>query len=230
KLAAEWRLQLDTQLKALDTQLQAQRQVSEQHEQSLHQALLKQQALLTQMQQLTQQQAQSAQAIRTWQNLHAHFDAALIQQCLSINLNEHQQIRQQLQAQHQALENAKIAWQTLEDQYQKHLQQQPELGFEEVESRLNSLAQEKAEQQNSFNETDAKLRMNATKQNAYDKEQHKIEQVKAEEYRWGRIYDLIGHKEGTKFQNIAQEHHLDILLEYANQQLQPLAPRYQLHR
>ncbi|MDM1336975.1 hypothetical protein HXZ93_13320 [Acinetobacter pseudolwoffii] len=230
KLAAEWRLQLDTQLKALDSQLQAQRQVYEQHEQALHQALLKQQALLTQMQQLTQQQAQSDQAIRTWQNLHRHFNAELLQQCLTISLSEHQQIRQQLQAQHQALENAKIAWQTLEDQYQKHLQQQPELAFEEVEAHLNSLAQEKTEQQNSFNEIDTKLRMNANNQNTYAKYQQQIEQVKAEEYRWGRIYDLIGHKEGTKFQKIAQEHHLDILVEYANQQLQPLAPRYQLHR
>src|SRR5690606_19383125 len=131
------RQQLDTQLKALNSQLQAQRQVYEQHEQTLHQALLKQQALRTQMQQLTQQQAQSDQAIRTWQNLHRHFNAELIQQCLTIGLSEHQQIRQQLQAQHQALENAKIAWQTLEDQYQKHLQQQPELAFEEVEAHLN---------------------------------------------------------------------------------------------
>lgn len=72
--------------------------------------------------------------------------------------------------------------------------------------------------------------MNANNQNTYAKYQQQIEQIKAEEYRWGRIYDLIGHKEGTKFQKIAQEHHLDILVEYANQQLQPLAPRYQLHR
>jgi len=60
--------------------------------------------------------------------------------------------------------------------------------------------------------------------------QSQIEKIQAEEYRWGRIADLIGSKEGTKFQKIAQEHHLDILVEHANQQLQPLAPRYQLQR
>ncbi len=77
---------------------------------------------------------------------------------------------------------------------------------------------------------EAQLRLNSTNQGIFATYQTQIENIKAEEYRWGRIYDLIGHKEGTKFKKIAQEHHLDILVEYANQQLLPLSSRYQLHR
>lgn len=110
------------------------------------------------------------------------------------------------------------------------MKSKPELSFEEVELRLSGLAQEKAEQENACNEVATKLRIHTNNQSTLQRYQHQIEQVKAEEYRWGRIYDLIGHKEGTKFQKIAQEHHLDILVEYANQQLQPLVPRYQLYR
>ena len=174
--------------------------------------------------------AQYQQDIQAWQAAHPQVTAAQIEQWLSIDLSNHQRIRQNLANQKQALENARTAWQLLEEQYQAHLKLQPEHKFEEIEQKLGMLHQEKIMQQEVLNETDAKLRMNANNQNTYAKYQQQIEQIKAEEYRWGRIYDLIGHKEGTKFQKIAQEHHLDILVEYANQQLQPLAPRYQLHR
>lgn len=228
--AQEWRDRLEQQQQALDEQLRAQSLMTQQHDQRLQQAELKKQSFITQIQQLEQQIRQCQQSIQNWQNIHPAFDAEHIQHCLNIDLQQHQQIRQQLQAQHQVVENAKTAWDILEEQYQYHLKSKPELSFEEVELRLSSLAQEKAEQENACNEVATKLRIHANNQSTLQRYQHQIEQVKAEEYRWGRIYDLIGHKEGTKFQKIAQEHHLDILVEYANQQLQPLAPRYQLYR
>ncbi|HJF28770.1 MAG TPA: AAA family ATPase [Acinetobacter lwoffii] len=230
RTAQEWRDHLEQQQHILDEQLRAQQLIAQQHEQHLQQAELKKQSISTQIQQLQQQIEQCQQAIQHWQSLHTDFNHEHIQQCLNIDLQQHQQIRQQLQLQHQTVENAKTAWQILEEQYQHHLKSKPELSFEEVELHLNKLAQEKAEQQNAFNEVDTKLRIHVNNQVTLQRHQHQIEQVKAEEYRWGRIYDLIGHKEGSKFQKIAQEHHLDILVEYANQQLQPLAPRYQLYR
>ncbi|WP_425917232.1 AAA family ATPase [Acinetobacter sp. TSRC1-2] len=230
KVAAEWRDQLEHSQQALTEQLQIQHQVTERHDQRLQQAVLQQQSWVTQIQQLTQQLEQCSNLIQQWQMIHPHFTDDLIEKCLAIDLPQHQQIRQHLQVQSQTLENAKIAWQTLEDQYQKHLKQQPQLSFEEVGHRLTTLTEDKSTQLRQFNQVDTQLRVHAEKQNTLSKYQSQIEQIKAEEYRWGRIYDLIGHKEGTKFQKIAQEHHLDILVEYANQQLQPLAPRYQLHR
>ncbi|ATO18478.1 hypothetical protein BS636_01720 [Acinetobacter sp. LoGeW2-3] len=230
RVAAEWQATLDQQAKTLQQQLEVQRQQTTQAEKQLHQGNLKLQDFMTQLQQINHQLEQYQQNIQAWQCSHPQVTSAQIEQWLSINLANHQRIRQDLANQKQALENAKTAWQLLEEQYQAHLKLQPEHAFEDIEQKLVALTQEKIAQQEALNETDAKLRMNTNNQSTYAKYQHQIEQIKAEEYRWGRIYDLIGHKEGTKFQKIAQEHHLDILVEYANQQLQPLAPRYQLHR
>ncbi|MFV5491814.1 AAA family ATPase [Acinetobacter sp. ASP199] len=230
RVAAEWQMTLDQQTKALQQQLEIQRQQTSQAEKQLHQADLKLQDFITQQQQLDQQLEQYQQSIQAWQQVHPQVSTEQISQWLAIDLASHQRIRQDLANQKQALENAKTAWQLLEEQYQVHLKLQPEHEFEDIEQKLAVLIQEKTAKQEALNETDAKLRMNTNNQSTYTKYQHQIEQIKAEEYRWGRIYDLIGHKEGTKFQKIAQEHHLDILVEYANQQLQPLAPRYQLYR
>ncbi len=230
RVAADWRLMLDQQSKALEQAVEQQRQITAQAEQQLHQGNLKLQQFVSQLQQLEQQLAQYQYNIQAWQQSHPEVTAAQIEHWLSIDLAQHQQIRQDLTKQKQARENAKTAWQLLEEQYQVHLKLQPEHEFEAIETQLAVLAQEKTAQQEALSEIDTRLRMNANNQNTYAKYQHQIEQIKAEEYRWGRIYDLIGHREGTKFQKIAQEHHLDILVEYANQQLQPLAPRYQLHR
>ena len=230
RVAAEWRDALDQQAKTLEQTLEQQRQCTAQAEKQWHQTHLKLQEFISQLQQIDRQLAQYQQDIQAWQAAHPQVTVAQIEQWLSIDLSSHQRIRQDLANQKQALENARTAWQLLQEQYQAHLKLQPEHEFEEIEQKLGMLHQEKIMQQEVLNETDAKLRMNANNQNTYAKYQQQIEQIKAEEYRWGRIYDLIGHKEGTKFQKIAQEHHLDILVEYANQQLQPLAPRYQLHR
>ncbi|MCH2212902.1 MAG: AAA family ATPase [Fuerstiella sp.] len=47
---------------------------------------------------------------------------------------------------------------------------------------------------------------------------------------WIKLNDLIGSKEGDKFRMIAQRRTLDVLLSYANQQLNQLAVRYRLQR
>lgn len=230
RVAADWQKALEQRAKALLQQFEDQQHKTTQAETQLNQGNLKLHSFITQLQQLEQQLEQADQSIQSWQLNHPQITHQVIKQCIAIDLPEHQAIRRQLNNQKQLLENAKTAWKLLEEQYQAHLKLQPEHDFEQIEQRLNLLHQEKTQQQNRFNEIDAKLRMNANNQATYTKYQSKIEQIKAEEYRWGRIYDLIGHKEGTKFKKIAQEHHLDILVEYANQQLQPLAPRYQLHR
>lgn len=47
---------------------------------------------------------------------------------------------------------------------------------------------------------------------------------------WTKLNDVIGSKDGDKFRKIAQRQTLDILLQYANFQLQHLSPRYRLER
>ena len=230
KSFADWQQLLEQEQQQLMQSIQQHREQAEISQQHVQTWLLKQQSIQSQIHVNTQTQQQTHLQIQTWQLAHPDFHPLLIEQCLAIDHVQHQQIRQSLAVHQQTLADAKTSWQTLEEHYKKHLQQQPELGFEQVQDQLSLLSTEKQIQQEAFNETDAKLRMNVNHQQTFAKYQYQIEQIKAEEYRWGRIYDLIGHKEGTKFKKIAQEHHLDILVEYANQQLQPLAPRYQLHR
>ena len=226
----EWQQALDQQQQQLNLALSTQRTVLNQAEQVLKDLQLQKHGLDSRIQQRMQQHTECQQHIATWQATHTHFQASIIDKCLQISYAEHQQIRNMLQQQQNSLESAKTAWQTLEEQYQKHLKQQPQLSFDEVTTRLAALQTDKAKQQQNYNEIEAQLRLNSTNQGIFATYQTQIESIKAEEYRWGRIYDLIGHKEGTKFKKIAQEHHLDILVEYANQQLLPLSSRYQLHR
>ena len=230
RLAAEWQYALDSQAQQQRQQLEQQRLLTSQAEQNLHTAHLQQQSFISQLQQIETELAQVQSTIATWQASHPNASSEQIETWLAIDLAQHQQIRHSLHQQQQLLENAKTVWQLLEERYQAHLQQQPEHTLAELEQQLAQLVVQKTQQQEVLNELDAKLRIHANNQRTYQQYDRQIEQIKAEEYRWGRIYELIGHREGTKFQKIAQEHHLDILVEYANQQLQPLAPRYQLHR
>lgn len=230
RLASEWQQALDSQAQQQRQQLEQQRLLTTQAEQNLHAAHLKQQSFISQLQQIENELAQVQSAISAWQASHPSASPEHIETWLAIDLAQHQQIRHSLHHQQQLLENAKTAWQVLEERYHAHLQQQPEHTLAELEQQLAQLVVQKSQQQETLNELDAKLRIHANNQRTYQQYHSQIEQIKAEEYRWGRIYELIGHREGTKFQKIAQEHHLDILVEYANQQLQPLAPRYQLHR
>ena len=227
---SEWQAVLDQEQQKLQQAIVANRNHLKLAEDHLQDLQLKQQNLNSQITLNTQQLQQALQQIAAWNVAHPEIQPDVIEQCLAIQHEQHQQIRQDLLNHQQTLESAKTSWQTLEEQYAQHLKQQPEHEFEVIEQKLNDLSLEKTQQQDACNELNAKLHMNASNQSTYTKYQTQIEQIKAEEYRWGRIYDLIGHKEGTKFKKIAQEHHLDILVEYANQQLQPLSQRYQLHR
>lgn len=47
---------------------------------------------------------------------------------------------------------------------------------------------------------------------------------------WRRLNELIGSADGAAFRNIAQQWTLDVLLRYANAQLEQLATRYRLER
>ncbi|MDR3095246.1 MAG: AAA family ATPase [Bacteroidales bacterium] len=47
---------------------------------------------------------------------------------------------------------------------------------------------------------------------------------------WAKLNAVFGSREGVKFQKIAQQYTLDILLNYANKHLQDLSKRYELQR
>lgn len=47
---------------------------------------------------------------------------------------------------------------------------------------------------------------------------------------WGKLNDLVGSADGKKFRQVAQEYTLEVLIMYANQQLNSLSGRYTLQR
>ena len=226
----KWLLALENEKIRLEQKIEQQRQHCNQVDQLFQQAQLKQQAYLTTATQLQQRLAQLGNQIATWQSQHSHFTTEKIQHCLSLSAEEGQNIRLHVERQQQAVLSAKSGLEILEQQFEKHQSQPPTLSFEEVEQQLNQFEAERLRLQEQFNELDAKQRLHHQALQQSAKYQQQIEKIIAEEYRWGRISELIGSKEGTKFQKMAQEYHLDILVEYANQQLQPLAARYQLQR
>ena len=60
-----------------------------------------------------------------------------------------------------------------------------------------------------------------------------LEQLTAQQSKaapWGKLNELIGSSDGAKFRGIAQRYTLDLLLGYANAQLDLLSARYRLER
>ncbi|MFA6768369.1 MAG: SbcC/MukB-like Walker B domain-containing protein [Parabacteroides sp.] len=60
--------------------------------------------------------------------------------------------------------------------------------------------------------------------------EEELNKLRIESEQWGKLNDLAGSADGGKFRRIAQCYTLDILLRYANMQLQSLTRRYRLER
>ena len=58
----------------------------------------------------------------------------------------------------------------------------------------------------------------------------RIEALTQQARRWQQLNDLIGSANGSKFKTYAQQFTLEVLLDYANQHLARLSPRYRLRR
>lgn len=177
----------------------------------------------------TYEQEQREKQIR-WQQAHPVFDDALIDYCLKTMPTEIQELRQHIQD----IQQQHIRYETEYDQtkqsYVIHQQKKPSNEFHRLDEYLRENEEIIRTLSHSRDEINAKLMSNAqaiAQQKHYAKD---IEELQQQVNRWGKISELIGSKDGAKFRRIAQEHHLDILIEYANQQLQPLSARYELKR
>ena len=228
--AQHWLENLEQQRQQLEQQLMEQQQ----HYEALQQDHQHQQAGLTELQathrHVKQDLDQAQTQLTQWLDTHPDYHTDLLVQLLAVTSQQEQRIRQQLQSHDQVLSEAKTALQTLQEQFEQHLSSKPAHEFEQLHTLLADLDL----QLNRVAEERDQLRMkleiqqrNLKKQQQF---QSQIVEVQQEEYRWNRISELIGSADGSRFKKIAQEHHLDILVEYANQQLQPLASRYQLQR
>ena len=169
-------------------------------------------------QQITDYQAKQIQ----WLQQHPTFTPSIIDFCL--HTQDYQALRTEIEKIEYQQQQAQTHLAVLTTQYQQHLLSKPQQIQEEIlQEKIN-------EQEQQLENISAQLigHQHALKQQA--EYQQQIQDLQQQLNRWGKISQLIGSSDGAKFKRFAQEHHLDILIEYANQQLQPLAPRYQLQR
>jgi exonuclease SbcC len=129
------------------------------------------------------------------------------------------------------LRNAEGAFQVHEQQLSQHLTLQPENTDEAaVEAAITVLQQEvataiqKADEMRAYIVSDDERRRNNLEA------ARQLEQLEQQADPWLRLNDLLGSADGAKFRMIAQRRTLDVLLVYANQQLEMLATRYRLER
>ncbi|WP_336937758.1 AAA family ATPase [Acinetobacter modestus] len=228
--ANEWLNQHDQQRQQLQHQYQQIKQGFEQARQSFEQQKNELQQLKAQQQQQQATLVQSNTEIRAWLDQHPEFEDHLLADLLAIRAEQEQHIRTSLQHAERLVNETGSALKTLQQQLQIHQQQQPETEYEQL-AELIGLNQDKlqhqAEQRDQY-----KVQLELHQQNVAKQKQFadQIQQIQQQEYRWSKISELIGKRDGKQFRDLAQQYNLDILLEYANQQLSMLSQRYTLKR
>ncbi|MGB9040657.1 MAG: AAA family ATPase, partial [Acinetobacter calcoaceticus] len=199
------------------------RQHFEQQKQALDQ--LKHQHLHTE-----QHQQQINTQIQNWLNEHSDFQAQDFTALIQINSAQEQDIRNRLNHAERLLSESSSALKTMQEQLTDHLQTQPDIEFEKL---LNLIQDNIAELKVQLEVRDQlKLKLELHQQNLAKQQQYaqQIQNIQQEEHRWNKISGLIGDAKGKEFRDYAQQYHLDILVEHANQQLAMLSQRYTLKR
>ena len=228
--ANEWLHQHDQQRQQLQHQYQQLKQNFEQARQSFEQHKNELEQLKAQHQHNQQTFTQCTTEIGAWLTQHRDFEEQQLSQLLAISSTQEQQIRLTLQDADRVLSEAAYALKTAQQLFNEHQQQQPEIQHEQL-TEMIQLNQDKLQQQ--LEQRDQyKVQLELHQQNLAKQKQFadQIQQIQQQEYRWNKISSLIGDSKGKDFRDLAQQYNLDILLEYANQQLAMLSQRYTLKR
>jgi exonuclease SbcC len=126
---------------------------------------------------------------------------------------------------------AEGACQVHANQLQQHLQTQPTQDEEQVVlASLQASNEEVAQAKSRLSGAQAVILNDNSRREQNLQLTERIQQQDAKADPWRRLNDLIGSADGAKFRMIAQRRTLDLLLRYANHQLNHLAVRYRLER
>ncbi|MHA3064408.1 AAA family ATPase [Acinetobacter sp. ANC 4641] len=226
----EWLIQYDAQRQNLQLQFNQIRQSFEQTREKFDQQQRQLDQLNIQLLQVTAQHQTATLEIEQWLKQHTEFDQPLLSQLQHISLEETQQIRRHVQDAERALADAQAALKAIQEQLQQHLTHQPEMGLAELQTEFTALLE--SLQQTQDMRDNFKLKLELHQRNLENRQEflEQIQQIQQQEHRWGKISGLMGDANGKKFRDLAQQYNLDILLEYANQQLAMLSQRYTLKR
>ncbi|MDU2408293.1 MAG: AAA family ATPase [Acinetobacter junii] len=228
--ANEWLQQHDQQRQQLQSKYQQVKQSFEQARQHFEQ----QKNVLEQLKAQQQQNHDSLELCKTeitnWLAQHQNFAEDQLSELLAFSSTQEQQIRNAIQQADRALSEANSALKTMQEQLNVHLLSEPNIQVEQLAELIN--ANQDILQQTTDQRDQLKLQLEVHQQNLAKQKQFadQIQQIQQQEHRWNKISSLIGDSKGKEFRDLAQQYNLDILLEYANQQLAMLSQRYTLKR
>lgn len=226
----DWLIEHDAKRQHQQTAYHASKQRFEQTRQHFEQQKQALDQLKHQHQHTEQHQQQINAQIQNWLNEHSDFQAQDFTALIQINSAKEQDIRNRLNQAERLLSEASSALKTMQEQLTDHLQTQPDIEFEKL---LNLILDNIAELKAQLEVRDQlKLKLELHQQNLAKQQQYaeQIQNIQQEEHRWSKISGLIGDAKGKEFRDYAQQYHLDILVEHANQQLAMLSQRYTLKR
>ena len=228
--ANEWLQQHDQQRQQLQSKYQQVKQSFEQARQNYEQQKNVLEQLKAQQQQNHDALERCKTEITNWLAQHQNFAEDQLSELLAFSSTQEQQIRNAIQQADRALSEANSALKTMQEQLNVHLQSEPNIQVEQLTELIN--ANQEILQQTTDQRDQLKLQLEVHQQNLAKQKQFadQIQQIQQQEHRWNKISSLIGDSKGKEFRDLAQQYNLDILLEYANQQLAMLSQRYTLKR
>lgn len=226
----EWLKQFEQERQQRQTQFNQARQQFDQIRQTHERAKTALHECQTQQTQLQTQTQAVDDAIQQWLNENTNFNRTLLEQLSTISFEQEQQLKLRVENLERAFANAETAVKTVQEQLDQHLKHQPKITWEILTTQLlalNERIQQCSEQRDAIKLKLEVHKENVAKQKAFAEQ---IQAIQLEEHRWNKISSLMGDSTGKKFRDYAQQYNLDILLEYANQQLAMLSQRYTLKR
>ncbi|MBJ8429881.1 AAA family ATPase [Acinetobacter pittii] len=226
----EWLIEHDVKRQQQQTAYHEAKQRFEQTRQHFEQQKQALDQLKHQHQHTAEYQQQIDGQIQNWLKAHVDFQATDLTALMQINSAQEQDIRNRLNHAERLLSEASSALKTMQEQLSEHLQTQPDIEYEKLVSLIqDNIAELKAQLEVRDR---LKLKLEVHQQNLAKQQQYaeQIQNIQQEEHRWSKISGLIGDAKGKEFRDYAQQYHLDILVEHANQQLAMLSQRYTLKR
>ncbi|MEE9886348.1 AAA family ATPase [Acinetobacter nosocomialis] len=226
----EWLIEHDAKRQHRQTAYHEAKQRFEQTRQHFEQQKQALDQLKHQYQHTAHHQQQVDEQIQNWLKAHTDFQASDLTALIQINSAQEQDIRNRLNHAERLLSEASSALKTMQEQLSEHLQTQPDIEYEKLVTLIqDNIAKLKAQLEV---RDGLKLKLELHQQNLAKQQQYaeQIQNIQQEEHRWSKISGLIGDAKGKEFRDYAQQYHLDILVEHANQQLAMLSQRYTLKR
>ena len=174
---------------------------------------------------------QLSASIGDWRARHPELDDGGLEQLLGIDDQQLGELRQRLQQNEKAIEQAKVLLQERDKRLASHqAQHNGNLDAAQLASALADLQQQCAVSEQLCAELRAEQAEDQRRHNANQALAQQIAQAYAEYQRWARLSALIGSATGDTFRKIAQAYNLDLLVHHANVQLRQLVRRYRLKR